>query len=374
MIQVNNVDDNKGYYQIGKSADPTQWVISYSNLNKLDPALGGHPSLFYKSMIEDSGITNKSMENGNLLHDWIERKDQFIISEETKPSEKLALMAEAFSNLYIKEGYKTNSSFSSYCSGDYGIELSILEKYRDMFREINFRNPTNDELKLFIYAFRYSREVIVMYNKTLKEDTVLSQFLPLGLPYIKFLKKADGKIMLTANDRDTLVNCHESVKRHPLGNNLFFELEGQHEVELFWEEEIDGIVIKRKAKLDKVIVDYETKTLIIPDLKTTGYPVALFATGENCSYKKYAYGGQLVSYADGWFKTNKIDGFTWKVQLVNIVVQSNNEYPVMGYETNKISSEIIRIISLLKRLVFHIKSNNWNLTKEEIEDGVIRIN
>lgn len=378
MIEANsNVNNNISYYNIGKSNNPAEWTVSHSSLNKLDPTLGGHPKIFFKSMMEDQGVTTASMENGNLLHDWIERKDQFIVEEQDKPTDKLAEIAKNFYELYIKEGYKTDSMFASFCTQSYKIEIEDLQKYREMFINLHQRPPMEDEIKLLIYAFRFSR-LAAAYNKGLKEGTVLDQFRPLGLPYVSFLKKANGKIILKSADRDTLFNCHESLRRHPLAYDLLFEQQGEHEVELFWQEEVDGININRKAKLDKVIADFDKKIIIIPDLKTTSFPVSLFATGENCSYKKYNYGGQLSSYAVGWARANKIlETFhEWDVRLYNIVVQTNSEFPVMGYKLSKqvMQQKLWNLEILTERLAFHIKTNNWDLTKEEIDNGAIEIN
>lgn len=371
MIQYNN-ENNINYHSIGKSSNPSEWIVSFSSLCKLDPVLGGHPKIFFKYMMEEDGKTTPSMELGNLLHDWIHRKDQFIITDRNKPTEKLAQIAECFYNLYTKEGYKNDEGFLEYCTENYSIEIHVLEKYKEMYFEIGHNIDSEDEIKLFIYAFRYSRKT-VGYNKKLLEETVIDQFIPDGVPYVNFLQKASGKIILTPSERDIITNCYESLKRHPLGNKLFFELEGQHEQELFWQEEINGVIINRKAKLDKLIVDHETKTLIIPDLKTTNYPVSLFATGENCSYNKYNYGGQLVSYAQGWLKTNNISE-QWKIHLFNVVVQTNNEFPVIVYKISDPDSKIKnRLKRLLERLAFHIKTNNWELTMEEIQNEYIQL-
>lgn len=352
-------------------------IVSYSALCALEE----HPLKFVKYITGEDSITTPSMTKGDLFHAWLEHRNNFIVSDLDKPAEKLAEFVDTFYKHYLLEEYKLDHMFNEYCKKDYGITMEDLNAYKDIFIALNGKSPNDEETKLIIYSLRYCRDEVEFGGRlgvksAWKEGTVIEKF-KLQVPYLRFLMDSKGKTILTKNEKSILENCKESVARHPFANHLLFELEGQNEVELFWEETINGILIRRKAKVDRIIVDKLNKKLIIVDPKTTAYSVNDFPEG---SYKKYKYGGQLNSYADGWFKTNKINPEGWTIELYNIVVQTTDEYPCKVFQTlvyRNSSGELCdyRIDQLKFDLIEHIKTQDWNITIEEKRNGgYVRIN
>jgi hypothetical protein len=129
---------------------------------------------------------------------------------------------------------------------------------------------------------------------------------------------------------------------------------------------VNGIVLHRKAKLDKQIVNPYSRTLTVVDYKTTAYPVSSFASPDG-AYYRYKLGRQLVSYADAFFSNNlSFNSGEWKTELFNIVVGTIDPYPVMVYKTNLYNYKD-ELIKLEERAAYHIKNNQWKITMEEAQ-------
>lgn len=358
-------------YQQLKKTETGEFLVSHSHLNLLDPDIGGHPKLFYKALVDpQEEIYKPSFEKGDLFHLWMEQQGAFVIEEQNKPTEQPAKLAEAFHKLYIQEGWKEDPIFLEIRSHNttIGIEENVL--YQDLWKKINQRPVANhEEFATFVANARFARKV-AEYNKNLKETTFI-EHLGNTVSYLQFLHRADGKIILTAQMKETLNNCVDAVKDHPFASKLTWGTIGEVEKEYFWTKsfsEYPGYSLYRKGKIDKVIVDEKTKTLIIVDYKTTSYPVSSFADIPNGSYHRYKLGRQLHNYTQGFF-ANHLEYYTgdWTIHLFNIVVGTIDPYPVMVYRTNFYTFK--DELSLLeRRALWHIKNNVWNMTREEYDN------
>lgn len=355
-------------YQQLKKTETGEFIISHSHLNLLDPAIGGHPKLFYKALVDPAEEVYKpSFEKGDLFHLWMEQQGAFVIEEQNKPTEQPAKLAEAFNDLYLKEKWKEDPIFLELSTHNttIGIEENVL--YQDLFNRVVGRTPQNrDEFALFVASARYARKV-AEFNKNLKETTFVEKFRE-TVPYLQFLQRADGKVILTAQMKETLNNCVDAVKDHPFASKLTWGTIGEVEQEYFWTKNYDGFAMYRKGKIDKVIVDERTKTLIITDYKTTSYPVSKFADAPEGSYHRYKLGRQLLNYSQGFFANHpEYNSGDWTVHLFNIVVSVIDPYPVMVYKTTNFTYKD-NLMLLERRAVWHIKNNVWNLTREEYEN------
>lgn len=365
-------------YHSNNTTNTGEFIISHSMLCKLDPVLGGHPKIFYKALTEPAE-EKATFNNGNILHHWMEHKDNYVTSELTKPGESGSNWAETFYNLYSREGWRNNAIFLNISSHETKVEKASIPLYSDLFQKINKRPfSSEEEFVLFISLVRFSRTV-ADYNKTIKiEATLLEHFNKLT-DYINFLQEATGKIILTNSERDTLTNCQQALRDHPIAN-LLMETPGESEYELFWKSDIrhEGEVIgslNRKGKIDKFIIDHDNKKVIIIDWKTSNPPAAHFTYPIEGAYWKYRNGRQLTGYADGLFRLrSEFQGYD--CDLINVVVQTNNEYPVIIYETHPhlFYRFRIEIKDLEERAFYHMTSNQWTITKEEADNNSIIIN
>lgn len=362
------------YHQNTKTLEG-QYIISHSALNELDPAIGGHPKAFFKALNDPGYEKTPSLERGDLLHLWMQHKDSFVIESTDKPTEKLAYFVERFYELYNKEKYKEHPIMLQVLAQDWklGIEESIA--YERVYRIVTGRADTvtskDPDFALFIQCVRFAR-MDVNYNSTLKELTALKHFEE-NIQYLRFLQEASGRIILTAANKEILTNCYNSIQDHPFARHLAFELEGRHEVEMQWFSKQYSIY--RKCKIDKMLVDEEHKILTIIDYKTTSYPVSLFIE-PNGAYNKYRCGRQLVSYMDGFFQTHlDFNSAEWTINLYNIVVQTNGEFPTIVYRVaeSAIYTYTTELRSLERRASSHIYEGIWNITEEERHHNYIEI-
>lgn len=350
-------------YQQTKKTESGDFIVSHSDLCKLDPTIGGHPKLFYKSLTDiEEKKYNPSFEKGDLLHLWMQKRNDFIIEDQDKPTDKPAELAKEFHKLYIKEGWKSDPIFLELRTHNTVVGIDESLKYKELFKVINRREGTNDELALFIAAARFARKM-AEYDKRLLEPTFI-EHLKKVVPYIQFLSEANGKVILTAVNRDILTNCVESIKEHPFASKLSWGMEGNTEKEYFWQRMYNGNVLYRKGKLDKEIVDPFNKRLVVVDYKTTSFPISSFVAPEG-SYNRYKLGRQLTNYADGFF-ANHLDfnSGEWDIMLFNVVVQTIEPYPTMVFKT-PIYNFKDDLKDIEERAMYHISNNQWRITMEE---------
>lgn len=151
--------------------------------------------------------------------------------------------------------------------------------------------------------------------------------------YFEFLKKSQDK---TVVDQGTLDNCKISIEvlkanlsvRALIGLDVTAEdTHIQVENELLLKCDVSGLPFGYKGILDNVVVDSETKTIFINDLKTTGKAIQDFP--EAVIYYKYWI--QAVIYkklAIQNFLKALPDVENWKVMITFIVIDKYNQvYP-----------------------------------------------
>lgn len=362
-----------GYHQ--NSGNLSNPIISHSLMNKIDPSIGGHPTEFVETISrEESSKKTPSMQKGDLLHAWIEHESDFVISEVNKPADKVNSFIDIFKGHYIDKGWENNPAYRVFAQKEYSIKMDDLQRYKDMFVSLHRRAFTNeDELKHLIYSFRFCREEAEFGGTPGKkgawaEETVIEKIKLEGLAYLNQLIDSKGKIMMTKQEKIVVGNCYESVKRHKYAANLLDLTSGNKEEEFYWEIDVNGHLLKRKMKLDRYRYDEINNILTVVDLKTTSDPITKFVEG---AYNKYKLGRQLFSYGRGFTEIHKIKDRLPKLELYNIVVQTTGQYPTLVYKTggDTIPRIAIDFDKTLARIVFHIKSGDWNTTMEEQQNG-----
>lgn len=368
------------YHDIGRSIDTAQWKVSNSDTNLIDPVMGGHPSIFYNKMVGmEETKESVSMERGTLLHRYIEKPNEFIISEDNKPTKQIADLVEHLFDYFHKEKFKEDATFMQLLSKDIAIQMEENELYNEILTKI-IGPYSSEQFQLFIRLFPFSRET-VGYNKVHKLPTVLAAFNTLGTKYYQFLKEANGLIILDKATKAIINRCYDSIYNHPIASQLVLQpyLNATSELEIFWQHQVfnENIVIGRKAKIDRVIVDFDKKHLIIVDPKTTSDDVSKFNLFPYGAYYKYQLDRQISTYAEAWFEDNKIkriDRDSWKVDGYNIVVQTTHEKaPCIVFKHPSYYYGEVKSHLLMNRIGFHIKSKIWNTTMEEQQNGFIQL-
>lgn len=352
------------YHNVG---DIGNLVISHSAINTIDPQMGGHPSKFlaFFQDTKDRPYT-PSMERGDLLHLWMEREDSFAISELDAPTEQMGRFSQSFYDLYFKEEYKLREGITDKVQISFDDCFKINEIYSSLFGQ----KATEEQFNLITSCIFLARKE-AQVDKRLLNGTILEKFETICLPYLRFLKSASGKIITSKQTKEILVNCHNSILAHPTAKKLI-ALPGEKEKEFYWEENINGVVIKRKAKVDQIYFDSKTGILYIIDYKTTALPVSSFAS-LNGSYYKYKLGRQLVNYESAFLHSSEI--IPTRIEHYNIVVQTTENYPTIVYKTSFTTAHAYRqdLQDMLKRISYHIGENKWDMTMEEYKNEYIEI-
>ena len=146
--------------------------------------------------------------------------------------------------------------------------------------------------------------------------------------YFEFLKIKEGKTLVDQVTLDTAKESAELLRQHAVVRGLMqLDEERDENIKVLNEE---GVQIKSsrykfgfKGILDNVVMDYNTKTLFINDLKTTGKPIQDFPD----SVQYYKYWIQAVMYKQlslGKYLKGLPDMPEWKIIITFIVIDKNN--------------------------------------------------
>lgn len=194
----------------------------------------------------------------------------------------------------------------------------------------------NDSLNLDDYSNEILTQLLTInLHQSLKTDEQrLAKILTEeNKDYFTFLKNSQGK---TVVDQETLNGCKESIEvlRNNPSVRALLQLDRTAEDthitvhnELPLEIDVDYLPFGFKGILDNVVIDYDSKTIFVNDLKTTGKNLADFPD----AVKFYKYWIQATIYSKMiYFKFIKDlpDWLEWTTVVTFIVIDKYNQvYP-----------------------------------------------
>ncbi len=186
--------------------------------------------------------------------------------------------------------------------------------------------------------------------------------------YFEFLKVKQGKTIVDQATLDTAKESVELLRNHETVRSLLqLDNDKDENIKIYNEE---GVQIKSsiykfgfKGILDNVVMDYNTKTLFINDLKTTGKAIQDFPD----SVQYYKYWIQAVMYKQlslGRYLKGLPDAPEWKIVITFIVIDRNNLiYPFqVSAETLKTWEEEFK--NILKVISYHYNNKDFTLPYE----------
>lgn len=339
------MEEKVDYYKVGNKDDI---VVSSSSLKHIDPERGGSPQDFLRFLEEGFGET-PSMKVGSLIHAWHEDKENFKIAEVVKPSEKAGQIADEIIRLVNQGNVYTEA---------------LIEEVIDRFE----------------------------YQKNWKQETRINKIIEQCEPYINEVIGAieDNQVFLTATQLEPVQNACEAIEKHPVANDLLFysetgfdNVKSFTEIEIYWEEEVilkqveKPITVKLKAKLDKLILDFDKKIATVVDLKTTSRGAYHYGETNFKQYKTYQQLG-FYSIAAGTilqqkYKLSLEELDNWNFRGVIVSVETNKTQQCVVYEVDNmwISKGVDEILKLLKRVAWHQFHNKWSYSIEEEKNGYI---
>ena len=288
-MTLNGSDEIEKFYQ-------KKFYFSYSGLNKLLYS----PGLFYNHYVlnqrEDS--TDSHLIGGRVLHCLLfepEKYDDYFISLPGKlPSENPKKIIDNIFRIHL----------------GYGNDSLLLEDY------------SQDILTQLLTANLYQ----ALKTDAQRLEKILTEE---NKEYFEFLKASLDK---TVVDQPTLDGCKAQVEILKSNKEVraLLQLDKTEEddhIEVFNELYIkmdhDRLPFGLHGFLDNVIVDKDSKTIFVNDLKTTGKSIQDFP--EAVEYYKYWI--QAVIYtilASDKFLKDKPDARDWQVQVTFIVIDKYN--------------------------------------------------
>ena len=181
--------------------------------------------------------------------------------------------------------------------------------------------------------------------------------------YFEFLKLSLGKTVI---DQIILDNCKKSLDVIKANDDVraLLQLDKSQEddeIEVYNELIVSmsdkNLPFGFKGVLDNVVVDHNSKTLFINDLKTSGKSIQDFP--ESVDYYKYWIQGVIyVMLASEKFLKDKQD---WNIQLTFIVIDKYNQvypYQVSSESLNKWKIDFEKIVTQIK---WHYDNKQYNL-------------
>jgi hypothetical protein len=183
--------------------------------------------------------------------------------------------------------------------------------------------------------------------------------------YFEFLKVKEGKTIVDQATLDTAKESVELLRNHAHVRSLMqLDSDRDDNIKVFNEE---GVQLKSskykfgfKGILDNVVMDYNTKTLFINDLKTTGKAIQDFPD----SVQYYKYWIQAVMYKQlslGKYLRDLPDRAEWNIVITFIVIDRNNLiYPFqVSSDTLKVWEEDFKTV--LEVIDYHYSNKDYTL-------------
>ena len=181
--------------------------------------------------------------------------------------------------------------------------------------------------------------------------------------YFEFLKLSLGKTVI---DQIILDNCKKSLDVIKANDDVrallqLDKIQENDEIEVYNELIVSmsdkNLPFGFKGVLDNVVVDHNSKTIFINDLKTSGKSIQDFP--ESVDYYKYWIQGTIyVMLASEKFLKDKQD---WNVQLTFIVIDKYNQvypYQVSSESLNKWKIDFEKIVTQIR---WHYDNKQYDL-------------
>ncbi len=181
--------------------------------------------------------------------------------------------------------------------------------------------------------------------------------------YFEFLKLSLGKTVI---DEIILDNCKKSLDVIKANNDVrallqLDKIQENDEIEVYNELIVSmsdkNLPFGFKGVLDNVVVDHNSKTIFINDLKTSGKSIQDFP--ESVDYYKYWIQGTIyVMLASEKFLKDKQD---WNVQLTFIVIDKYNQVYPYQVSSESLSKWKIDFEKIVTQIRWHYDNKQYDL-------------
>ena len=327
--------------------------ISNSNIGWF---LNKGPAFLHKMLTEDvPEEKNPVLERGTMIHEYLLQPEEFqkdyVVWDKSRPS---SIQQEKFCQELAS-------------SVEIEPDRAVLSAYKEAY---STKGKTDE----------------TMLSEGLKIASTLKE-------YIDFLKRRDGRLIITPSEYQMLKKIKYNVYAHKLAEKLLYTPGDKyddesnktwmcrHEFHINWEwcgdePNDDYPHVSCKSLLDSLTLDFKNKKVIIMDLKTTA---KLWHFEE--SIDMYDYCRQLAYYtmAVKWYLREELgenpDEWTHEWYIIGIDTTGSNEIRVFNIEKFMVDSRLPIIRNTLEAILWHQQNNKWEHSREYSEgDGSETLN
>lgn len=292
----------------------------------------------------EEGLSLPQLEKGTMIHEYILQPDIFwkdyIILDFAVPKVK---KQKDLCELYYT--YKQIDPLEN-------EDKLILNAYN-----VVYSNKKSDEIKL-----KEAKEILDLYSN-----------------YIEYYANKDSKKVISYADLCMLKKIKANIEKHKKANNLLAdnpEVESHNEFHINWEYKKNNVIVPCKSLLDRVVIDYINKKIIIIDLKTTSNVYNF-----KHSVEEFDYYRQIAFYmlAIMWYLLDLgiNDAEDFDVEAYIIAIQTNKNYEVRVFDMLNEQELVDRknlISKSLSEISYHYQTGNWDHTREYYEgDGTEKL-
>jgi hypothetical protein len=299
--------------------------IANSSLSLINPEQGGSPKLFqmYLEGTIQKLAPSPSLENGSLLHLYVENPSEFVVSEVVKPNESLCNVVTQY--FAIKDSHLVED-----------MDTILLKAAR-----------------LASYYNNYKDETLL---NTLKKSSIYE--------YIAELELNEGKQFMTKEQKEVIEGCITALSSHAACNKYLFQ--EWNKCEIFNEYEIyfEHMGIPCKSRLDRVIINHDEKYCVLVDLKTTSKRAQFFTE----SFEFWKYYRQMAFYKLALSYKFPNYSFSCYMPVVDTQFFTRHCYKISD---TQIDRGEIEYNNLLERIKWHMEKNEWNYTLEEYNNNYL---
>lgn len=321
-----------------------KFYFSYSSLNKLL----WNPIVFHQMYIlgNREEKTESYLVQGKIIHALLLEEqnfgDQFIVSPGKLPGDGIKAVVDSVFNHYSeisKDGGDTRTELAEFGN-------AII----DVMRDTNYyQNLKTDQQRL---------------------DKILTTE---ALNYWDFLKTKGNKILIDQETFDFCKNAVDIIKLNPaIIKLLALDTNEFHSREIFNELPIQGDLSKYKFGLkgiiDNLVIDHDTKTICINDIKTTSKELKDFPE----SIEFYNYWLQAIIYISLIsIKYENLVNQGYSVNFNFITIDKNFQvYPFVVSEKTK-NDWLVKFFGVLEKADWHYTNKMYDLPYEFANNMVV---
>lgn len=210
------------------------------------------------------------------------------------------------------------------------------------------------------------------YQTNWKDETRIKKLIELGSDYYTVLKYSTGKIVITQQELEEAQQCVQTLRTHPFTYKIF-ECNEHQEIlyQLKFKTEIDNIPFRFMMDICKV--DYERKTILPIDLKTTGKSEEDFEK----SFLDWCYWIQGGAYRTGLYKITIEDDFFSDFMILPFqfcVINRNSLNPLIWEMDDKKTLEFTKEKygttwgQILEDANWHLQNGKFDYSRKSYEN------